>query len=101
MNSRTKLGRRLLFPVFRIANDVPAAIRRPVVAVCARVAPNIWQDYRTIWRWKEKEAQESGRLLNTHYEPFYTTVFGLTHADYAGKAVLDIGCGPRGSLEWA
>ena len=36
-----------------------------------------------------------------HYEHFFTTFFGLTKADYAGKAVLDIGCGPCGSLEWA
>ncbi|MEI9885481.1 MAG: class I SAM-dependent methyltransferase [Rhizomicrobium sp.] len=36
-----------------------------------------------------------------HYEHFFTTFFGLAKADYAGKAVLDIGCGPCGSLEWA
>ena len=36
-----------------------------------------------------------------HYEQFFTSFFGLTAADYAGKAVLDIGCGPCGSLEWA
>ncbi|MBV9550469.1 MAG: class I SAM-dependent methyltransferase [Alphaproteobacteria bacterium] len=37
----------------------------------------------------------------SHYEFFFTTFFGLTHADYAGKRILDVGCGPRGSLEWA
>ena len=26
--------------------------------------------------------------------------FGLTPEFFAGKAVLDVGCGPRGSLEW-
>lgn len=31
----------------------------------------------------------------------YTDFFGLAYADYAGKRVLDIGCGPRGSLNWA
>ncbi|MEJ1967728.1 MAG: class I SAM-dependent methyltransferase [Rhizomicrobium sp.] len=36
-----------------------------------------------------------------HYEHFFTAFFGLAKADYAGKAVLDIGCGPCGSLEWA
>ncbi len=36
-----------------------------------------------------------------HYEYFFTAFFGLTKEDYAGKAVLDIGCGPCGSLEWA
>jgi ubiquinone/menaquinone biosynthesis C-methylase UbiE len=46
---------------------------------------------------KEKETV----LHNSWYEYFYTTHFGLTRDDYVGKKVLDIGCGPRGSLEWA
>ncbi len=45
------------------------------------------------------KAQQSHE--RAHYEHFFTTFFGLTKADYAGKAVLDIGCGPCGSLEWA
>lgn len=36
-----------------------------------------------------------------HYEYFFTTFFGLTREDYAGRRLLDIGCGPCGSLEWA
>jgi ubiquinone/menaquinone biosynthesis C-methylase UbiE len=40
-------------------------------------------------------------LRNDHYEPFYTTFFGLDRAFYQGKGILDVGCGPRGSLEWA
>jgi ubiquinone/menaquinone biosynthesis C-methylase UbiE len=41
------------------------------------------------------------RLSNAHYADFYTTHFGLDPSFYAGKRILDIGCGPRGSLEWA
>jgi SAM-dependent methyltransferase len=36
-----------------------------------------------------------------HYAWFYTREFGLTQQDDVGKRVLDIGCGPRGSLKWA
>jgi len=36
-----------------------------------------------------------------HYEYFFTTFFGLKAEDYSGRALLDIGCGPCGSLEWA
>ena len=50
--------------------------------------------------WKYQKLKEKD-LANQHYEPFFTTFFGLTKADYAGKKVMDIGCGPRGSLEWA
>lgn len=37
----------------------------------------------------------------SHYEHFFTAFFGLGKADYTGKRLLDIGCGPCGSLEWA
>lgn len=37
----------------------------------------------------------------SHYQYFFTEFFGLSMRDYDGKAILDIGCGPRGSLEWA
>lgn len=48
---------------------------------------------------KRKDAE--GKLENHWFERFYTDHFGLTHDDYSDKRVLDIGCGPRGSLEWA
>jgi SAM-dependent methyltransferase len=40
-------------------------------------------------------------LKKDHYEYFYTGYFDLDRAYYRSKNVLDIGCGPRGSLEWA
>ncbi len=50
--------------------------------------------------WKQRVVKE-GILSNHHYEHFYTVHFGLNRAHYWGKTILDIGCGPRGSLEWA
>jgi SAM-dependent methyltransferase len=50
--------------------------------------------------WNEKKKQE-GSLSNDHYKIIYTTHANLTEEFYVGKKVLDIGCGPRGSLEWA
>jgi len=50
--------------------------------------------------WKQRRAAEGG-LLSYHYERFFTEYFGLTRSDYDGKRILDIGCGPRGTLEWA
>jgi ubiquinone/menaquinone biosynthesis C-methylase UbiE len=49
----------------------------------------------------ENRLDQQGRLTNDHYEYFYTSHFGLEKAFYRGKKILDIGCGPRGSLEWA
>lgn len=53
-----------------------------------------------LFFWKYKKAI-SGKLENSHYSWFYTTYFSLSPADYQDRSVLDIGCGPRGSLEWA
>ncbi len=50
--------------------------------------------------WSQRKDAE-GKLENSWFERFYTDHFGLTHDDYRAKRVLDIGCGPRGSLEWA
>lgn len=50
--------------------------------------------------WK-KRLHKEGSLGNSHYKAFYTSHFDMTDADWTDKVALDIGCGPRGSLEWA
>ncbi|NOY50523.1 MAG: class I SAM-dependent methyltransferase [Chlorobi bacterium] len=50
--------------------------------------------------WRYKKIKE-GELTNWHYKQFYTDYFGLEESFYNNKIILDIGCGPRGSLEWA
>jgi SAM-dependent methyltransferase len=50
--------------------------------------------------WVER-LREEGVLDNEHYLYFYTDLFGLNIEDYRGLRLLDVGCGPRGSLEWA
>jgi SAM-dependent methyltransferase len=50
--------------------------------------------------WRER-ADIEGTLGNGHYERVFTVHFGLTPGHFDGKRVLDVGCGPRGSLEWA
>lgn len=55
--------------------------------------------YESLY-WRRRKADE--RVLgNDWYAPLFTTRVGLDREVYAGKRVLDIGCGPRGSLEWA
>lgn len=56
--------------------------------------------YHEFGYWETRKKKE-GKLQNNHYEYFYTSHFGLKKTDYQGKKILDIGCGPRGSLEWA
>jgi SAM-dependent methyltransferase len=52
--------------------------------------------------WRKRHRHEGDlRRGAGHLESMYTEQFGLSADFYAGKRVLDIGCGPRGSLEWA
>ena len=52
-----------------------------------------------FWRERAREAPlESG---GDWYRWAFTEAFGSGAGSYAGRRVLDVGCGPRGSLEWA
>ena len=52
--------------------------------------------------WSGRHAQ-GGRLEDgiPFYRWLFCEHFGVGEAFYAGKRILDVGCGPRGSLEWA
>lgn len=56
--------------------------------------------YYELEYWQRRKLKEND-LSNEHYKYFYTKHFGLDESFYKGKRILDIGCGPRGSLEWA
>jgi len=71
-------------------------IRQPGSAESA--SPDKGEAELAFWRGRH---EAEGVLRHGHYERFYTTQFELTRNDYTGKRVLDVGCGPRGSLEWA
>lgn len=61
---------------------------------------SIFKEFIEISYWKIKKFRE-GELSNSHYKTFYTSYFSLDDTFYIDKTILDIGCGPRGSLEWA
>ena len=71
---------------------------------CLSMCPpaiRVWAKERaelSFWRSRHENEQV---LRNDHYRFFYTDFFKLTDEDYRGYRVLDVGCGPRGSLEWA
>lgn len=83
----------MILPVMREA-------RRLAGEIYARVLPEHFKHTHELKYWKGRVRNE-GTLSNDHYQPFYTSFFGLTPSAYVDKRVLDIGCGPRGSLEWA
>jgi SAM-dependent methyltransferase len=63
--------------------------------------PRAYKRRSELAYWAAAFKAESGAFSHSHYERLFTTVYGLTRNDYKGKKVIDIGCGPRGSLEWA
>lgn len=61
--------------------------------------PSVLKYISELRYWKRKA--QAGPLRNVGYVFYYTTVFGIDLNFYGDKRILDIGCGPRGSLEWA
>lgn len=57
-------------------------------------------DAEIDWHQKAYKKRE-GRSSNSWYEKHYTKYFGLSKSFFTNKRLLDIGCGPLGSLEWA
>lgn len=65
----------------------------------ARLGIDLKSRYELAY-WRSRRREE-GRLRHHWYRDLFTTLFELPESFYDGKRVLDIGCGPRGSLEWA
>jgi SAM-dependent methyltransferase len=75
-------------------------VARNLSRIGAAIAPEKWKRFSELRYWKSRKREE-GELSNDHYRHFYTGHFGIDEGEYTGKVLLDIGCGPRGSLEWA
>lgn len=79
---------------------LPRLLDRAINEVAARIAPTRWKHFNELRYWRRTQAA-AGTLTNAHYVHAYTEHFGIAPEDYRGKVLVDIGCGPRGSLEWA
>jgi len=51
--------------------------------------------------WRHKYFYGNKKLTNNHYKYFCSDYFEIPLTSFKNKKLLDIGCGPRGSLEWA
>lgn len=63
--------------------------------------PEKFKERHELSFWRKKFQEEDGQLRNSWYESWYTNFFGLEREFYRDRRIVDIGCGPRGSLEWA
>jgi ubiquinone/menaquinone biosynthesis C-methylase UbiE len=60
-----------------------------------------FKEFFELGYWKIVKLLSKNMNNNSHYKYFYTSNFALSEEFYKDKIILDIGCGPRGSLEWA
>lgn len=96
MNALTNLARRALAAGLDLLD--PKGRR----SVKERFELRYWQKlHRGIAALPRDQQGPTLRREREHYERFYTTFFRRQASDYAGKRILDVGCGPMGSLEWA
>jgi len=73
--------------------------RRIIGRLAAKLFPTWYKEYHELSFWRKLST--GGQLSREHYPWFYTRYFDLEPGFYEGKRILDIGCGPCGSLEWA
>jgi len=78
------------------------AVIAPFVQKVGRLLSRLGLDVKrlyelTYWRWRYFREKE---LSHSWYQDLFTAIPELDKSLYAGKKVVDIGCGPRGSLEW-
>lgn len=84
----------------RALNQIRHLARKLIAPIAKRFSAVRWKEFNELYYWKSRQKVE-GVLSNDHYKHFYTTHFELDDSYYNNKIVLDIECGPRGSLEWA
>lgn len=75
--------------------------KNPITAICSRISPEKWKEWNELQFWKTIKEKHKERYVNDYYIDYFTKHFGLTSDFYTNKKILDIGCGPLGSLEWA
>ena len=86
--------------MFVIIKRVAETVKPTVGRGYAFLFPRAWKHRSELkfWKWL---LEQDGHLGNLGYEKLFTDIFDLQRKDYNAKRVLDLGCGPCGSLEWA
>ena len=76
---------------------------RPLMRPAVRAIPPVGLAWRVLGRRDELAYwRRSPHLVSDgSRERSFTDWFGVERGWYAGKRMLDVGCGPRGSLDWA
>lgn len=80
--------------------DALRTLRDFISPLASKILGTKWKEMNELAYWKVKKSAE-GEFVNDYYEYFYTEHFGIEKSFFDNKTIMDLGCGPRGSLEWA
>lgn len=86
-------------PARRVIKATALIVHRPLKPLLDALGFDAKASYELAY-WRSRQIEE-GELANDWYESIFTTWVGLERSFYADKRLLDVGSGPRGSLEWA
>ena len=82
----------------RILRWAVIAVGSSLRPLLSRLGVDLKASYElSYWR---RQARREGQLSNLFYRRLFTEIVGLPEETYRGKRILDIGCGPRGRIEW-
>ena len=85
-----RLLKGIVVPLYRVF--------RPVIRLLG--LETFFKNQYELFYWRMRKRNE-GTLNNQGYFTLFNTLMELEPEFYRDKKILDLGCGPRGSLEWA
>lgn len=86
-------------PARRLVKNIALTVYAPLRPILNAAGVDAKGIYEFAY-WRSRQFEE-GVLKNDWYVKIFTEYAGIERSFYDGKRILDIGCGPRGSLEWA
>ncbi|MEI4234892.1 class I SAM-dependent methyltransferase [Roseovarius sp. D22-M7] len=72
-----------------------------VLSVSPKGIQTRFKEEAELWYWRRVLKASNGEFYNGHFKSRFTDLFSLDENYFTRKKILDIGCGPLGSLEWA
>jgi len=87
--------------ILRFAGNLVKSSMGQILSISPSFVRNWYKRTFELLYWRKYLWQNYGRFGHEHLERTFTKTFNLPVSFYDGKDILDIGCGPSGSLEWA
>ncbi|MCK0168472.1 class I SAM-dependent methyltransferase [Jannaschia sp. S6380] len=81
--------------------NIVGKIAGGVLSIAPKALQTRMKEEAELMYWRRELRKSGGKFYNGHFESRFTDLFGLERSYFDGKRMIDLGCGPLGSLEWA